>query len=293
MKILDLTISDFRGFGRNRQPLDLEGGLVLFHGPNGYGKSSVAEAIEWLFYAATQRRQLGDAVSKTEYAGTYGNVHRSAPAEVSARVLMPDGREHVLTRRLALDARDEDSQLFIDGEPGSFAEIGVYPAEPACPVIAQHSLQAFIHTKPKERRDAISAALGLEEVTLFKSALDSARRSFSRTPPSQVTAARALLKGFAPALATGGILLLVDVVSGVTPTMRAARLDPPGRGGTSDCRAMFGLPPRNPLRIHDCFVVVWAAVARNRPSVRGGRPVPVETARPGATGVPPVRRGCI
>jgi hypothetical protein len=201
MKILDLTISDFRGFGRNRQPLDFEGGLVLFHGPNGYGKSSVAEAIEWLFYAATQRRQLGDAVSKTEYAGTYGNVHRSGPAEVSARVRMPDGREHVLTRRLALDARDEDSQLFIDGAPGSLAEIGVEPAEPACPVVAQHSLQAFIHTKPKERRDAISAALGLEEVTSFKSALDSARRSFSRTPPDQVTAARALLKGFAPALA--------------------------------------------------------------------------------------------
>ena len=201
MKILDLTISDFRGFGRNRRPLDLEGGLVLFHGPNGYGKSSVAEAIEWLFYAATQRRQLGDAVSKTEYAGTYGNVHRSGPAEVSARVRMPDGREHVLMRRLALGAKDEASQLFIDGAPGSFAAIGVDPAEPACPVVAQHSLQAFIHTKPKERRDAISAALGLEEVTSFKSALDSARRSLSRTPPSQVTEARALLKGFAPALA--------------------------------------------------------------------------------------------
>src|SRR5512140_3074950 len=201
MKILDLTISDFRGFGRNQKPLDLDGGLVLFHGPNGYGKSSVAEAIEWLFYAATQRRQLGDAVSKTEYAGTYGNVHRSGPAEVSARVRMPDGREYVLTRRLALGARDDDSQLFIDGAPGSFAEIGLDFAEPSCPVVAQHSLQAFIHTKPKERRDAISAALGLEEVTSFKSVLDSARRSFSRTPPSQVTEARALLRGLAPALA--------------------------------------------------------------------------------------------
>jgi putative ABC transport system permease protein len=40
-------------------------------------------------------------------------------------------------------------------------------------------------------------------------------------------------------------------------------------------------------------VVVWAGAARNRPPVRGARPVPVETARPYATGAPPGQRGCV
>ena len=115
---------------------------------------------------------------------------------------MPDGHEYVLTRRMALNAKDEVSQLLIDGKPGMFAVIDLNPTEPVYPVVTQHSLQTFIHTKPKERRDAISAALGLEEVTLFKSTLDGARRSFNLTPPARVTAARALLKGLAPILAT-------------------------------------------------------------------------------------------
>jgi hypothetical protein len=115
---------------------------------------------------------------------------------------MSDGHEYVFKRCMALNAKDEVSQLLIDGTPGTFAAIGLNPTEPVYPVVTQHSLQTFIHTKPKERRDAISAALGLEEVTLFKSALDGARRSFNLTPPPRVTAARALLKGLAPTLAT-------------------------------------------------------------------------------------------
>jgi hypothetical protein len=202
MKILDLTISDFRGFGRNEKPLKLDSDLVLFYGSNGYGKSSIAEAIEWLFYGATKRRQLGDSYSKVEYAGTYANVHRKHPTEVSARVRMSDGHEYTLTRRLPLNAKDEVSQLFIDGTPKDFATIGLNPAETVYPVVTQHSLQTFIHTRPKERRDAISAALGLEEVTQLKSALDGARRSFNLTPPTEVTAARAHLKGFAVILST-------------------------------------------------------------------------------------------
>jgi hypothetical protein len=36
LKILDLTISAFRGFGRNEHPPKLDRDLVLFYGPNGY-----------------------------------------------------------------------------------------------------------------------------------------------------------------------------------------------------------------------------------------------------------------
>jgi hypothetical protein len=202
MRLLELTINNFRGFGQNPEPLQLDSDLVLLFGPNGYGKSSIAESLEWLFYGSTKRRQLGDSYSKTEYAGTYSNIHRTSATEVSAKIRLSDNQEHVLTRRMDLRAPNEATTLLIDGEPGTFADLGVHPSEPVYPVVTQHSLQAFIHTRPKERRDAMGAALGLEEITSLKSALDGARRSFMVNPSSDVIAARARLRGFAPVLRT-------------------------------------------------------------------------------------------
>ena len=67
------------------------------------------------------------------------------------------------------------------------------------PVVAQHSLQSFIHSKPKDRRDAICAAFGLDELTTLKTSLDSAR--FQRTPPGAVGTARLELGANAAELA--------------------------------------------------------------------------------------------
>src|SRR3954454_22685778 len=100
MRLIELTVRNFRGFGPNIPPIDLNADLVLLFGPNGHGKTSLAEAIEWLFYGATKRRERGEAFSRTEYSGTYGNVHGGQPVEVSARVRFPDGAERVLSRRL-------------------------------------------------------------------------------------------------------------------------------------------------------------------------------------------------
>ena len=58
------------------------------------------------------------------------------------------------------------------------------------PVVAQHGLQTFVHSKPKDRRDAICAALGLDELTTLKNTLDSARSSFQRSPPRAIADAR-------------------------------------------------------------------------------------------------------
>jgi DNA repair exonuclease SbcCD ATPase subunit len=46
MKLISLTIRNFRGFGTSVDLINLDADLVLFHGPNGYGKTSLAEAIE-------------------------------------------------------------------------------------------------------------------------------------------------------------------------------------------------------------------------------------------------------
>jgi len=50
MRLVNLTIRNFRGFGAGAEEISLDGDLLLFFGPNGFGKTSLAEAIEWLFY---------------------------------------------------------------------------------------------------------------------------------------------------------------------------------------------------------------------------------------------------
>jgi hypothetical protein len=189
MRLVELTIRNFRGFGSKGETIRLDRDLILFFGPNGFGKTSLAEAIEWLFYGFTKRRRQGDGYSKTEYAGTYGNAHLGTPVQVDLKVFAA-GREYLLTRRLINGERTEASETFIDGVSASFSTIGAGSNEAVYPVVAQHGLQTFIHSKPKDRRDTIGAALGLDELTTLKASLESARSSFQRTPPTSIISAR-------------------------------------------------------------------------------------------------------
>jgi len=186
MRLLNLTIRNFRGFGVAGSSIRLDGDLLLFFGPNGFGKTSFAEAIEWLFYGTTKRRQQGDSYSRSEYAGSFANVHGGHPTEVEASVRL-NGRDVLICRRMT---PGEKSTTLVDGAAAPFSSMNINPIEAVYPVVAQHGLQTFIHSKPKDRRDAICAALGLDELTALKNALDSARTSFQRMPPRSVNEAR-------------------------------------------------------------------------------------------------------
>lgn len=186
MRLVNLTINNFRGFGNANETIALDGDLLLFYGPNGFGKTSFAEAIEWLLYGMTKRRRQGEGFSRSEYANSFANIHGGTPVEVTATVEI-GGRRAVLSRRLA---QGETSETFVDGAAASFSTINVVPIEAFYPVVAQHGLQTFVHSKPKDRRDAICAAFGLDELTALKNTLESARSSFQRTPPQAIVHAR-------------------------------------------------------------------------------------------------------
>ena len=99
MRLKALTVRNFRGFGAAAETIDLDRDLVLFYGPNGHGKTSLAEAIEWLFYGTTKRRQRGEDFSKAEYANTFANVHGGVPTEVVLKVHL-GGKDVEFSRRL-------------------------------------------------------------------------------------------------------------------------------------------------------------------------------------------------
>jgi len=161
MKIKSLKIRGFRGFNEEID-IPLTFGLNLVYAPNGWGKSSLTEAIEWAVFGDTQRTI--DAKSKIEFKGSYRNVHFSAGDTVC----------------VGIDCQKEDEKIELLREMDSREETNLYTTPDSyClpetwlvrPIIYQHALQRFIHTEPKKRWDEFANILGLSELEKLRETL--------------------------------------------------------------------------------------------------------------------------
>jgi energy-coupling factor transporter ATP-binding protein EcfA2 len=191
MRLMRIKPQYFRAFG-DSEWINLNSDLVVIYGPNGFGKTSIAESLEWLLYGKTLRRIRGEQFSQRDFQGSYRNVHApdSETTYVECEVKLNNGDISVLKRELVIGQRGfETSRTFMEGDPAEFTSILQLENDIFYPIIAQHSLQNFIHSRQKERRDMISAAFGLEPIVRYKTVLDRARNRFQATPPSQVITA--------------------------------------------------------------------------------------------------------
>jgi energy-coupling factor transporter ATP-binding protein EcfA2 len=190
MRLRALTVEGFRGFC-DRQLIQFSGELTIVYGPNGTGKTSLGEALEWLLYGRTSKRQRGDEVSKTEYRESYRNIHFAGPGKpsVGLEIELPGGTQCVLRRELN---DDETSGLMLNGAPcADFSQVGVI-SEFDRPMILQHTLQDFIHMEPKRRYRALSSIMGLEDLITFRGHVDTlqGRSGYARGKPPRVQKAR-------------------------------------------------------------------------------------------------------
>ena len=193
MRLTRLTIQGIRGFNGTRT-IEFAPDLNLIYGANGSGKTSVAEALEWLLYGRTAKRTKGDELSKREYAGSYRNVHYGSPDDpfVELCVELPDGSLRTLRRELHTDER---SSATLDGGPCSdFAALGL-ASELDRPMILQDGLRDLIHSKPKERYRALSSLLGLDALMVLRGHIDKLQgpAGYAKQKPKRATEARALL----------------------------------------------------------------------------------------------------
>jgi hypothetical protein len=188
MNLTSLKVAGIRGFN-DELTLDFDGKLVIYSGPNGGGKTSIGEAIEWLLYGKTLKRLKGDEISKREYAGSYRNTHYHGSVDpfVEIQIVDTTGTLRTIRRELAVD---ETSKLTVDGGVASdlrqFGIGAVYDR----PLILQHTLQDFVFMRPKTRYEVLSAMLGLEPLVDFRSAVETAKTDFQNNLPEKAIEAQ-------------------------------------------------------------------------------------------------------
>ena len=74
VRLRSLAVKGFRAYGATEQTLNLPAEIAAVWGPNSTGKTSLAEAFEFLLTGCIARRELM-ASSRDEFANALRNAH--------------------------------------------------------------------------------------------------------------------------------------------------------------------------------------------------------------------------
>jgi hypothetical protein len=177
-RVNSLTVQGFRAYGRDPQTLNFDGApIAAVWGPNSKGKTSLAEAFEFLLTGRIVRRELM-ASSQDEFADALSNAHLPDGTEVfvSAEIQAPDASTHTVTRRLLEDyskRQDCRSALEIDGAASAEAALralGIVLSQPPleAPVLAQHTLAYIFSARPQDRAVYFKTLLEVSDLDDFR-----------------------------------------------------------------------------------------------------------------------------
>lgn len=174
VRLLSLLPCFFRGFREVPQPINFDADLVVVEGRNSSGKTSLSEAVEWVFTGQLSRRTSGEHGHPSELAGCIANEFCPPDAHPSVELtLAVNGDKLVLKRVLKRDysstASDSpDSDLYSNGRVLTADEeralrdkllAGVHP------LLMQHNLRRFVHDDPNARRQYFERLLQIDELT--------------------------------------------------------------------------------------------------------------------------------
>jgi len=176
LKLRSIEIQGFRAFGPDPEQLEFGSALAVIWGPNSQGKTSVAEAIEFLLTGRTVRPELlGGA--RMEFSACLRNVHLDGGVETVVRAAIEDatGVVHDVERRLIADYGPQEdcrSVLTIDSQQADdLSALGIHLADPplSAPVLMQHTLRFAISARPQERADYFKGVMEVRDLEVVRS----------------------------------------------------------------------------------------------------------------------------
>jgi hypothetical protein len=172
--IVSLWPHYFRGFKNPPNPTNLTGKLVVIEGRNSTGKTSLAEAFEWLLNGQLVRRSFSDMGDAKELESCIGNQLKPEDEQtwVETHFLTTSDEPFKIKRLLIQDYGKEkssmaESEFYVNDKMLNRQEEETFLDELFAgipPVLMQHSLRTFVLSTPRQRRDYFERLLRLDEI---------------------------------------------------------------------------------------------------------------------------------
>ncbi len=174
VRLLSIMPHYFRGFRSLDRPVDLDGDLVVIEGPNSSGKTSLSEALEWLFTGQLSRRVSAGQGHPRELANCIANEFCPDNETTWVECIVSVDQQSVTLKRvLTRDytskiAAAPQSDFYRDGTKLSSDETlglleSLFAGVP--PMLMQHTLRQFVHDTPDARRQYFERLLQIDELT--------------------------------------------------------------------------------------------------------------------------------
>ncbi|MBQ8283890.1 MAG: chromosome segregation protein SMC [Clostridia bacterium] len=168
MDLKEIQLNGFKSFA-DKTTVRFEQGVTCIVGPNGCGKSNVADAVRWVLGETSARSLRGTNMQDVIFGGTVDRKPQSY-SEVTLifnneNNIFPDmdTPEVAMTRRLD---RSGESKYLINGQPSRQKDMvalfhGIGLGKEGYSIIGQGKVEEIMNARPEDRRVIFEEALGL------------------------------------------------------------------------------------------------------------------------------------
>lgn len=163
----EIHIQGFKSFA-DRVKLELGRGLSVIVGPNGCGKSNVADAVRWVLGEQSAKSLRGAKMEDVIFAGSslrrpVGMAEVSLVFDNTVGIFPLDFQEVTITRRVY---RDGEGQYLINNASCRLKDIqelfmDTGAGKEGFSIVGQGRVEEILNLKPEERRSLIEEAAGI------------------------------------------------------------------------------------------------------------------------------------
>ena len=172
MNFKKVELNGFKSFA-DKTEIRFDNGVTCIVGPNGCGKSNVADAIRWVFGEQSAKTMRGSSMQDVIFGGTQARKSQSfcevtLTFDNSGKMFADlDYAEVAMTRRLF---RSGESEYLINKQPCRMKDIvdrlhAVGLGKEGYSIIGQGKIEQIMNAKPEDRRAIFEEATG---IILFK-----------------------------------------------------------------------------------------------------------------------------